>query len=151
MALAIPASRGGSVLASRSSDVGGMSGGAGGAGLFSVSLTCSAHLALGFKNNCNCDFCNVLFFRDGVVSPVPNPQHGGPVNAPSLASHLSTCLAWVSLPGDEYPASIALEVSETRKPPNRRQGVTLWEGSMISPMLINYDSFVRGRRNEKKV
>ena len=46
MALAIPASRGGSVLTSRSSDGGGMSGGAGGAGLLSVSLTCSAHLAL---------------------------------------------------------------------------------------------------------
>ena len=46
MALAISASLGGSVLTSRSSDGGGMSGGAGGAGLLSVSLTCSAHLDL---------------------------------------------------------------------------------------------------------
>ena len=69
------------------------------------------------------------------------------MSAPSLASYLSTCLAWVTLPGDESPAIIALEVSETRKPPNRRQGVTLWEGSMIGPMLIAYESFFRGRRS----
>ena len=46
MALAISALLGGLVLTSRSSDGGGMSGGAGGAGLLSVSLKCSAHLAL---------------------------------------------------------------------------------------------------------
>ena len=46
MALAISASLGGSVLTSRSSDGGGMSGGAGGAGLLSDSLMCSAYLTL---------------------------------------------------------------------------------------------------------
>ena len=55
MALAISASLGGSVLTSRSSDGCGMSGGAGGAGLLSVSLTCSAHLGL-------CSYSPVMVF-----------------------------------------------------------------------------------------
>ena len=46
MALAISALLGGLVLTSRSSAGGGTSGGAGGAGLLSVYLKCSAHLAL---------------------------------------------------------------------------------------------------------
>ena len=46
MALVISVLLGGLVLMSRSSVAGGMSGGVGGAGLLSVSLKCSAHLAL---------------------------------------------------------------------------------------------------------
>ena len=60
-----------------------------------------------------------VFLRNRIVSPVCNPQPGGPVDHASSGLYLSTCLAWEALPGDESPASIALGVTETRKPTDR--------------------------------
>ena len=68
MALAISALLGGLVLASRSSDGGGMSGGA---GLLSVSLKCSAHLGLCSSSPDRMfPFSSLTFFHFSILLPV---------------------------------------------------------------------------------
>ena len=62
-----------------------------------------------------------VFLRNSIVSPVCNPQPGGPVDHASSGLYLWTCLAWEALPGDESPASIAIGVTETRKSTDRNK------------------------------
>ena len=54
------------------------------------------------------------FLQDQVVRPIQTPTWGASECSYSGLYPL-TCLAWVALPGDESPASIALRVIETRK------------------------------------
>ncbi|CAH3196152.1 unnamed protein product [Porites evermanni] len=60
-----------------------------------------------------------VFLQNGFVSSVSNPQCGGPVHHALSGLYPSTCLAWVVVPGNKSPASIALGVTETRKPTDR--------------------------------
>ena len=60
-----------------------------------------------------------VFLQNRFVSSVSNPECGGPVDHALSGLYHSTCLAWVVVPGNESPASIALGVTETRKPTDR--------------------------------
>lgn len=61
----------------------------------------------------------MLVLQDRVVSPVLNPQPGGPVDCSVSGLSPSTCPAWESLPGDKSPAGLALGVTGTHRLPDR--------------------------------
>ena len=77
------------------------------------------------------------FYGTGLIAQ-PKPQPGGPVECASSGLYPPTCLAWVTLLGDEAPASIALGVKETHKPPTNGKVALLWGGRNNKFDLIMY-------------
>jgi hypothetical protein len=61
-------------------------------------------------------FVTLSFLLCGVVSPTPNPQHGGPGYFFLSGSSPLTCLAWEALPVAYATASIALGIMRPHKP-----------------------------------
>ncbi|XP_071484952.1 neural cell adhesion molecule 2-like [Diadema antillarum] len=69
-----------------------------------------------------------------IVSPLPNPQPGGPVGYPSSGLYPSTNPAWVALPEVNTPAGIALRVTETLIEVTPKPGI---EGPLGRQYAIN--------------
>ena len=72
-----------------------------------------------------------MVLREGVISPQPNPERPGrPVYHASSGLYLSTCSAWVTLPGVQTPADIILGVhGETQTAPPRQDGDRIEAGN----------------------
>ena len=70
-----------------------------------------AHRAFGFCNKYS-------FFHGRVISPLPNPQPGGPARSLFVWPLPSTCLAWVSRQEYKTPANIALGATGAPRPPH---------------------------------
>lgn len=77
-------------------------------------------------------FHNNLSYGAGLLARCPTPNLEDQWVVLRLASNLSTCLDFVTLPGDCAPAGIALGVIEARKPPRPQQGINPLEG-LLTP------------------
>jgi hypothetical protein len=78
-------------------------------------------------------FCNNSFLQGEVVSPMPNPQPGGPGYLLLSGPSPSTCPAKVALPVANATADIALRIIWPRKPSHPALAFDkveiLWRGS----------------------
>uniref|UniRef100_A0A0B6ZTG2 Uncharacterized protein n=1 Tax=Arion vulgaris TaxID=1028688 RepID=A0A0B6ZTG2_9EUPU len=71
-------------------------------------------------------FCNInIFLQYWILSPKPNPKHGGPGSHIYSGTSLVTCSVWVALAGtsSRHPSPLIIGVC---KPPHPYKVKTSW-------------------------